>query len=600
MQRTTLNLTGGILLPVLLTLFGVLLWEQRPQASATIQLPVPAVAAPAAATDAVACATTTKQGVTFDFDGYRHDGAGATALTLAVTNANRLALDAILFTSSGWTRQSPADRGSYQGALGAYRVTWLLHNISRQEAFHFQPQGNWFRNGAQEHFTVQVTNFDPTRPLTAWVRANLRWVEVQVRPSAHDCDRTPPTPTPTATSLPFSPLPTPTPTPEGGVVLPTEPVVAACVFGPPAGGIPPDEPIVPLSAYSFSEPQLVLTNTAPIWIEQWLPDSETLMVTRRESMDDHLYSIDLINSTTSETTQIVEPHLHLKDPKWIATNQSVIWRETSSPDGHKAGYWIRSLDPAGQRRLSQNATGGSIAHDVSSDGKQVAFMSLPGGTQPLIWHQESRTLSALPADLNNWRYQNGPSYPLRPFNVNWQPSSDNILFWDGTWAFLYNLSTSSGCELNMQDFAGFFDSFVRAEWSPNGRYLSAQLTLDPPYTTNNGPYGLIWILDTYTGESVQYNLDQTVANFTWAADNQTVAFSGPTGEKSGDFDQHGIYLLNVHNGEVRRIPTVENLSISNPQWSPDGTRLAFHCHDYSGGFHFDDYRVCTSHVTLSQ
>ncbi len=72
----------------------------------------------------------------------------------------------------------------------------------------------------------------------------------------------PPTPTPTPTPPqsplptppPFSPLPTPTPTPEG-YTLPTDRnLLNQCLFTPPPGGIP-NEPIIPLSAYSFSAPQ---------------------------------------------------------------------------------------------------------------------------------------------------------------------------------------------------------------------------------------------------------------------------------------------------------------------------------------------------------
>jgi hypothetical protein len=45
-----------------------------------------------------------------------------------------------------------------------------------------------------------------------------------------------------------------------------------------------EAPIVPLSAYTFAAPQLVVTNTAPIGIQQWLPDSETFFITR-ESLE---------------------------------------------------------------------------------------------------------------------------------------------------------------------------------------------------------------------------------------------------------------------------------------------------------------------------
>ncbi|MBV7330240.1 hypothetical protein KFU94_18715 [Chloroflexi bacterium TSY] len=197
-----------------------------------------------------ACLSQTRRQVTFDFYGYVNNDDGSTTLTFGVTNGHRRALDAIVFPSNGWTRQSPAKNTRYTGDAGTYRVQWIPRNTRRQEAFRLRPQGNWFRNGASDRFTVTVTDFDPTKLFAAWVQSRNRWVQVHGRLAKHECDKTPPPATPTP---PFSPLPTPTPTPEGGVVLPTEPRVAQCVFD---GDIRLPEPI-PLDRYSFAEPTIV-------------------------------------------------------------------------------------------------------------------------------------------------------------------------------------------------------------------------------------------------------------------------------------------------------------------------------------------------------
>ncbi|MEZ4680875.1 MAG: SdrD B-like domain-containing protein [Caldilineaceae bacterium] len=159
----------------------------------------------------------------------------------------------------------------------------------------------------------------------------------------------PPTPTPTPTPPqsplptppPFSPLPTPTPTPEG-YTLPTDrSLLDQCFFTPPPGGIP-NEPIIPLSAYSFSAPQEVITHTAPIGIEQWLPDNETLLITR-ESMENQLVSVDLVNTTTGVVTQIVEPLQYLMEPRWLSLNDTVAWRAIGTLDDMDPGLGTRLL-----------------------------------------------------------------------------------------------------------------------------------------------------------------------------------------------------------------------------------------------------------------
>lgn len=347
----------------------------------------------------------------------------------------------------------------------------------------------------------------------------------------------------------------PTSTPEGGVILPTEPVVAECIFGPPEGGMPPDEPIIPLDAYSFSEPQVVLTNTAPMGIQQWLPDSKTLLIIKHT---DTGTTLDSVNIHTQEIIRLAGPNPSIMLPKWLTQEQIMIWMElNSSKQGSVPGYQSISLNPPSTKRLSADGrSGGSITHDSSPDGREFIFMSLPGDTQPLIWNQESKTLRALPIDLVNWRYNKpGILYPLLPFNVYWHPAGDKVLFSDGTWVFLYDLKTDSGCELDMRSITGDNDSILRASWSPNGRYLLAQLTQDPPYTSIHGPYALVMILDTYTGNSIQYDLGTVVYSFSWPPDNQTVIIEEESDRKIDIFPLSIFYLFDIHSGEHTPILT---------------------------------------------
>ncbi|MEZ4616898.1 MAG: hypothetical protein R2867_15530 [Caldilineaceae bacterium] len=71
----------------------------------------------------------------------------------------------------------------------------------------------------------------------------------------------------------------------------------------------------------------------------------------------------------------------------------------------------------------------------------------------MIWNQETQTLDDLPIDFTQRRYQKGLSYPLRPYYPLWHPSGDKILFHDGTWMTLYDLTTNSGCDIDLRAFA---------------------------------------------------------------------------------------------------------------------------------------------------
>lgn len=532
----------------------------------------------ASSAPAAPCLSQAAGNFVFALAGYRANGDGSYTLTWQVTNTGKHAISYMAFGTGSWTRAAPEPGRLYTGELGDYQVEWTRDR--GQPGFasvKYETQFAGFSQGSTETFTLVVGDFDPTIPIQVQAKAGRTVSSVTFTLAEEPaCDRTPATPTPTT---PFSPLPTPTATPEG-YALPADPVVPQCLFDPPPGGIPAD-PIIPLDAYTFSEPQVVLTNTASTGIQQWLPNSETLLITRRGSFLDHLYSIGLVNTNTGAITEIVESRLHLKDPKWLSTNRTVIWRETSSPHDNEPGYWLRSFEPSGERRLSQDATGWSISHDVSPDGKEVVFLSLPGGTQPLIWNQESKTLRALPLDLADWRYDRYIFYRLQPFNVQWRPGGEKLLFWDGAWVFLYDLTTHSGCEIDVSALARLYKHVHEARWSPNGRYLLLRNAELPPYQSTHGPHGLVLVLDTYTGEAVQYALGHPVWNFSWASDSQTVAMLGETEQKIsipgvGVVNSQGIYLLNVRSGEVQHVlPAYFAGGTPGLAWSPDGARLAF-------------------------
>lgn len=99
--------------------------------------------------------------------------------------------------------------------------------------------------------------------------------------------------------------------------------------------------------------------------------------------------------------------------------------------------------------------------------------------------------------------------------------------------------------------------------------------------STHGPHDLMLILDTYTGDAIQYALGNTVYRFSWAPDSQTVVIIGQTKQKINipDFrmvDGSGMYLLNIHSGEYQQILTDYFIG-GNPGiiGSPNGARVAF-------------------------
>ncbi|MCB0046830.1 MAG: hypothetical protein KDD92_15505 [Caldilineaceae bacterium] len=587
------KLIGPTLAGLALLLILTMLWIS-PNATGAFQSPLPVPTGP--------CYTQTTGGFTLDVWGYVTNDDGTTTITYRVTNDNKKDISYAAFGLGDWTPVAPADGITTTTTLGEYAVEWTNDRGNPGFAsIKYETEFDGFSQGASDYFVVTVSGFDADDSIQVQLKAGNARTTFDVAFDGAGCDKTPP---------PFSPLPTPTPTPEGGVVLPGEPVVPECVFSPPPGGIP-DEPVIPLDAYSFSEPRVVMTETnGLIEIQQWLPDNETLMVTK-DLIIDQQASVILVNIRTGETEEVVEPRSYLVQPKWIPIQNTVAWAALGSlilenQFVNEPGYWVRSFDPPREWRLSDNGnTSVSTVHDISPDGKEILFMALPSGTQPLIWSQETQVLKAVPIDLAQWRYQKSGYYNrLWPFSPHWQPGGNQVLFEDGTWIFLYNLSTESGCEINMTSLVERNQYISEAEWSPSGRYLLFKQRSLPPYESMEGPYNQLLILDTYTGNAAPYTLDTTVSHFSWGPDSQTILMNGLTDDSVGNLSTVGNYLLNIHSGEFIRVMPDYKTTLGMGgmlKWSPDGSSVAFQCmnerRDFFGNGITD--RICVSQVTVN-
>ena len=278
-MRNRTNALLGVTLLLLAVAAYVVLAGREPASPATTGEATP-----------ISCLSQAHECVTATFLGYSRHDDGTTTLTYHITNNCAETVETIAIETGRWTRVAPTDGSRYTGKLGDYTTAWIgpVGDILTQ-GIRFNNASATYHSGVSDEFTITVRDFVSESPNTIRVvtkksginNYSFRWMlldptcENGVDPTPRPKPTSTPTVTPTATptpvptaTQPFSPLPTPTPTPEGGVVLPTAPAVAACVFGPPAGGLPPEEAIIPLDAYSFSEPQLVLTTTAHIQIEQ--------------------------------------------------------------------------------------------------------------------------------------------------------------------------------------------------------------------------------------------------------------------------------------------------------------------------------------------
>jgi hypothetical protein len=162
------------------------------------------------------CLRLTEGGYTLEFIGYTNHGDGSTSLTYSLINDNHKDVGFIAFGTNAWTRMAPDDGSIVSGNLGDYRVEWIdRHGRKGFAGIEFEARFDGFSRGAQDIFTLTVSDFDAGTPMRVQVKAGRGRSTFTVSLGASACNLTPKataTPTATVSSPDATPTATPAPT----------------------------------------------------------------------------------------------------------------------------------------------------------------------------------------------------------------------------------------------------------------------------------------------------------------------------------------------------------------------------------------------------
>ncbi len=538
MQRTTMNVTGGILLLGLLALLGMVLWNRVPEAATTDQDAFALAGAVSSST--TACLTASDAGVVVDFAGYIHNEDGTTTLTYNVTNPNKKDISYVAFGTGDWARVAPSDGLTTTLELGEYQVEWT--NDRGNPGFtsvKYETQFGGFSKGGMEMFTLVVSDFDPDVTVQVEAKAGRDRGRVSFVLGAPACDKTPPTPTPTIIpTRPESPLPTPTLTPWSPpptpVATPTAiPVVVpqdnqgTLYYGeltPPRGlrikvidtdatGNPIGEPV-----QSPFQPSMLVTDLF------MSPNGRYLIV----SMDTMAQVLQIFDRQTDELASTLTPQLFFD---WHPDNQHILVRQ-SSESTFGRGVW------------QINVVTGQRTPLALQQGRSPSWLVIGAAISPNGQHLAYSTGNGL------WIANSNGSNPQKQLDAN--------VIWD--WSFDSHYLVYTG-----------------------GEYRSL------PKGDVTTPRYILWVFDTATGERwpiqaphplpVGFGFSPVLS----AATNQ-LAFIGMVEPDDCFFDDgayfadplcryrgFSLYIADLETGNVTWIAD----NVDKHTWSPDGSAIAY-------------------------
>ncbi len=411
-----------------------------------------------------------------------------------------------------------------------------------------------------------------------------------------------PTPVPTKTVVPEALGMTPT---VGGAQVPAN--VATVAPAPVAQGKQPSACTFPLAKnpevsskpdnYTFSEPQIVLTNPDNLYnVVEWLPDSQQVLITedlfdtREAESDKYLrQSIKLYNPITGVSNVYAIRHFVEEPPAWQPGENAVVYADRKilgvDEKTHQFIYsrqvWASLGNPKTIQMLADNLPQFALA--IKPDGSSVVFQS---DTKLSRLNASLKGLTFEPFDPNKWDYAKSRqiNVPLS-YKMAWQPATSLIfLYGDGVirfsgYTFILDSDTGQVCELNLGGGAR------RAKWSSDGRYLAIIRTNDH-FPINSSDLA---VLDSVTGNVYSMRVTSEkiagkhfVDDFAWAPDNfHLVAISRirayPITEK-GDDVQSNLYLVDFRSGLSDEILSTINFAMRQIQEVIlPGRRMAQNC-----------------------
>lgn len=265
------------------------------------------------------------------------------------------------------------------------------------------------------------------------------------------------------------------------------------------------------------------------------------------------------------TPETMNDGVTIGDPSYSPDGRVLLF--TSNKSG-RPKIWVMSADGKDPRAIVAD-DGAESAPAWSPDGKLIAFTRNSGG-QPDIWvvNADGTGLRRVTNDKDDER---APA---------WSPDGQRLCFMSSRAgsADVWMVPIGGGAAVQLTEKTNAPDE-VRfdATWSPDGRTIA--------YVSNRSDYFAddLWIVDVATKVSRRLSIDvHVMASPTWSPDGKRLAFHGVTRSGFWHSDTSDLYVADLADGAVRKLPMNTFASDAN-----GGSRLAWSANSASLYFSYE-------------
>jgi hypothetical protein len=324
-----------------------------------------------------------------------------------------------------------------------------------------------------------------------------------------------------------------------------KPILPPCEFP-----LTSSEEIVPndaLANFQFSEPQIIYSSATGVGIADWLPDGESLLLTRETTYGKQI--IETFNIISGESHIYAERHYAGGKPIWIEELNAVAF--TTFVQDHEE-LWLSYGDPNQTELLSPDI----FSLSLTKIGNKLLFFSPSRGDQPILVDLNNKFILDFDISLQDLAYSKfppgiHPPIPGYTFQIAAQPSKKNIIFFGGGLLYVTNVETQKSCEIDLGIGSSGPNWANLTQWSNDGRYLAMMII--SVYPGSIVPINKLMILDTITGEKYDPEIAAPyIYEFVWSPGSNNLLALGNVGAVDGRAKM-GLFLIDVNAKTVTRL-----------------------------------------------